>query len=620
MRRRLTIGLAAGMAMLAAGAGSAPAATLPAPGATVARCATSPTALAFTRKARAKTGRLSWTAPARPARATLAYRVFKDGRRVTDTTARSARIAVRPGRRYRFAVAVVRAGRVQSARCRAARTLTVRFVPPSRPTALKISVSGARAVLAWRTSRPGDGRVVGYRVARDGTTVARPTGPRARVAIGRGAPQRLTVRAVDARGNVSAAAAISTASSKEAPQAPTGLRAASVTDTSVALTWRAAKAGTSPIAGYRVFRDGVTLGQVPGTQLSVPRLATAQAYTFTVAAVDHRGNLSPPSRALTVSTDAPPPTTGSLHAFVLASTSSSFADFQAHYRQIGAIHATYFECNRATAAVQGHDDPRITQFARLRQVEVYARFDCQDPAPMHTILTDPAMRGAWLTTITNLAVQYGYDGVNVDFEAGAPADRAAYTSFVTELAARLHKIGKKLAVDVSAKTGDDPTHPRSGLYDYPALARAADVVFVMAWGIHWLTSEPGPIADMAWLQAVVRYVNALPDRAKYVMGSPLYGVDWPRSSGPGAPATALEYSDVAALAARVGVAPAYDATAHETHFAYTDAGGVRHQVWATNAGAALERMRLFRSNGYGVGVWRLGREDQALWADPLLAG
>jgi spore germination protein YaaH len=239
---------------------------------------------------------------------------------------------------------------------------------------------------------------------------------------------------------------------------------------------------------------------------------------------------------------------------------------------------------------------------------------------MHTILTSPAMRGAWLRTITNLAVQYGYDGVDVDFEAGDPADRAAYTSFVTELAARLHNIGKKLAVDVSAKTADDPTHPRSGLYDYRALAGAADVVFVMGWGIHWLTSGPGPMADMAWLQAVVRYVNSLPDRRRYVMGTPLYGVDWPRSSGPGPPATALEWSDVAALSARVGVPPAYDAAAHETHFAYTDAAGVGHQVWATSADAALERMRLFRSNGYGVGVWRLGREDQALWADPLLAG
>jgi spore germination protein YaaH len=619
MRRIAILGAGIGVAVLAAGAGSAPAATPPTAGATVARCATSPTKVAFARTARAKAGRLSWSAPKRPKGAKLTYRVFKNRKRVAQTRARSARVAVRVGRRYRFSVAVVRRGRVQAARCRATRTISVRALPPSRPKGLKIAAAGTRGVLTWRKSTSGDGRLAGYRVARDGRTVRQLKGTRSTVAVVPDAVQRFTVRAVDTRGRASAPATVTSGTAPAAPQAPTGLRALSVTDTSATLAWDAAKAGTGRIVGYRVFRDGRTLGQLAGTQLAVPRLTTAQAYTFTVVAVDNRGVLSPPSRALTVSTNPPAPSTGSLHAFVLASTGSSFEDFKAHYRQVGAIHATYFECNRVSGLVQGRDDPRITQYAKLRQVEVYARFDCQDPAVLHRVLTEPALRGAWLRTLTNLAVQNGYDGVNVDFEAGAPTDRAAYTSFVSELAARLHAIGKKIAVDVSAKTADNPTHPRSGLYDYPALARVADVVFVMAWGIHWSTSAPGPIADMPWLQAIVRYVNSLPNRPKYVMGSPMYGMDWPRTSGTGAPATALEYSDVAALSARVGVPAAYDATAHETHFAYTDAAGVRHQVWASNAGAVLERMRLFRSNGYGIGVWRLGREDQAMWADPLLA-
>jgi spore germination protein len=142
----------------------------------------------------------------------------------------------------------------------------------------------------------------------------------------------------------------------------------------------------------------------------------------------------------------------------------------------------------------------------------------------------------------------------------------------------------------------------------------------MAWGIHWATSAPGAIADMTWLRRVVRYVDTLPDRDRYVMGSPLYGMDWPRETGAGAPARALEWSDVLALAARVGAPPVYEPAAHETRFGYTDASGVRHEVWASNAAAVLERMRLFRARGYGIGVWRLGREDQALWSDPLLAG
>jgi spore germination protein YaaH len=191
---------------------------------------------------------------------------------------------------------------------------------------------------------------------------------------------------------------------------------------------------------------------------------------------------------------------------------------------------------------------------------------------------------------------------------------------VAELAARLHGVGKKLAVDVSPKTADNPTHPRSGFYDYPALAAGADVVFVMSWGIHWSTSAPGPIADMPWVKKVVQYVNTLPNRQKYVMGAPLYGMDWVGNGGAANPATALEWSKVTALAASVGAALSFDPIARETHFSYTDAQGRAHEVWALGAAAVTERVALFRANGYHVGFWRLGEEDQALWSHPLLAG
>jgi spore germination protein YaaH len=388
----------------------------------------------------------------------------------------------------------------------------------------------------------------------------------------------------------------------------------------VSLAWNASTAPPGArVVGYRVFRDGANLGQSAETRRDVPRLETARAFTFTVVAVDNRGRLSPPSRALTVSTNPPPPSTGSAHAFLLASTSQSFRDFQAHYRQIGAVHPTYFECNRSTALVQGRDDPQITQYAKLRQVEVYARFDCQSTPILHRILTEPGLRGAWLNTIVDTAVANGYDGINLDFEAGAASDRAAMTSFVAELSARLHAVGKKLAVDVSPKTVDDPKHPRSGFYDYPALAASADVVFVMAWGIHWSTSAPGPIADMPWVKQVVAYVNTLPNRHKYVMGAPLYGMDWVGNGGPANPATALEWSKVTALAQSVGAGLSFHPTAREAYFSYTDAQGRAHQVWALSAAAVAERVALFRANGYGVGFWRLGEEDQALWSHPLLA-
>ena len=52
---------------------------------------------------------------------------------------------------------------------------------------------------------------------------------------------------------------------------------------------------------------------------------------------------------------------------------------------------------------------------------------------------------------------------------------------------------------------------------------------------------------------------------------------------------------------------------------YVDAQGVGHDVWYTDAATVDAHIRLAHDRGMGFGVWRLGREDQAIWAHPLLA-
>jgi spore germination protein YaaH len=541
--------------------------------------------------------------------------VYRNGRRVAQTRATTVRVRAKIGRRYSFAVAVMRAGRP---RCRVVRTI-VNYVPPGKPRELAVALARGRAAITWSRGRPGDGKLAGYRVYRDRKTVRQLKRTRITLSLSARGTHRIAVRAVDTRGHRSRAAKTTVSTTASPPSPPQGLQGVALSDTAIRLSWQPARQGSNPLAGYRVFRDGRALGQGPGTERMVGNLRVRQAYTFTVAAVDRQGIMSAPSRALTVTTNPPAPTRGTMHAFLLASTGRSFEDFRAHYAQIGAVHPTYFACNRATAAIEGRDDPQITQFALLRQVEVYARFDCQSADTLHRILTEPGLRQAWLDGMTSATVQYGYTGINLDWEAGRPADRNANSAFAADLAARLHAVGKKLTVDVAPKFEDVPSHPRSGIYDYRAIAASADNVFVMAWGIHWATSPPGPIADMPWVQKVVSYVNTLPRRERYIIGAPLYAMDWPAGGGLSHPATAYEWSAAVALAARFGQTPAYDAVAHEMHFAYTD-NGVAHQVWGLNAAAVVERMRLYRTNGYQIGVWRLGEEDQALWSDPIVSG
>ena len=78
------------------------------------------------------------------------------------------------------------------------------------------------------------------------------------------------------------------------PSAPTGLEVAAVGDAAVQLAWDEATDNVA-VTGYRVYRDGITVGEVIETSFAESGLTPGSSYRYTVAALDGEGNLSPPS-------------------------------------------------------------------------------------------------------------------------------------------------------------------------------------------------------------------------------------------------------------------------------------------------------------------------------------
>ncbi len=297
-----------------------------------------------------------------------------------------------------------------------------------------------------------------------------------------------------------------------------------------------------------------------------------------------------------------------LQAFLLTSSPDSFVDLQAHARAIGVVYPTYFECSPGGEVV-GAADAEVDAYAAAHGLVEMPRFSCQDGALVHRILTWPALRSRVFARLVGLADDPSYAGIDLDLENDGARDRDALSAFVAALAARLHAEGRRLAVDVVGVTREVVPRPAVGFYDDRALAAAADTVFVMAWGPHWEGSGPGPIAPLSFVRRVARYVASLPHARRFVLGVPMYGLDW---AGP-ARATALQYAGALALARSAGVAPVRDRSSGEMTFSYVR-GGLSHRVWYMDARAILARIAIARRYGLAAGVWRLGEEDQALWA------
>ena len=307
-----------------------------------------------------------------------------------------------------------------------------------------------------------------------------------------------------------------------------------------------------------------------------------------------------------------------VQAYLLTSAPDSLRDLRAHSRSIGVVYPTYFQCAVPSGRVLGSDVPAVTGYAREQRIAVMPRFNCQDGATVHAILTEPALRAATLARLLALARESAYSGLNLDVENDDATDRGALTSFVAALAKRLHAIHRKLAVVVDGVSSDDPARS-TGFYDDRALAAAADTVFVLAWGAHWEGSAPGPIAPLTAAVATAEYLASLPNASRFVLGAPMYGLDWADGGGPAHRATAYEYTGIVALAHARHAVVRRDPASAELTFDYADAAGASHEVWSMDATAVAALLRIAHARGLATGLWRLGEEDQRVWSSSQIA-
>jgi spore germination protein YaaH len=254
--------------------------------------------------------------------------------------------------------------------------------------------------------------------------------------------------------------------------------------------------------------------------------------------------------------------------------------------------------------------PMVTEASGFRQ---FAR-----------ILADASRRTTLVRALVKLASHPGYAGLDIDFESFAYdpqhdvalEDRLAaqYSELIAQTCTALHAIGRSCQVAVMARTssvhtyahGDIPTW----LYDYRALAAAADRVQVMAYDYHSPGGPAGPIAPLPWVRRVLAYAVTQGQAAHFELGVPAYGYDWYGRTS----ATALYAGQVAALLGEVHAHPRWNRTDGELTFSYREHHH-RHTVWVVDARADRERAAAAAAAGFsGVAVWAAGYEQPQLWS------
>ncbi len=266
----------------------------------------------------------------------------------------------------------------------------------------------------------------------------------------------------------------------------------------------------------------------------------------------------------------------------------------------------------AQGQIEDKDQAEITQLIKSRGVKILPTFRNQvNYADFHGVLADASLRQRAIGNILRLVDAHGYDGVNIDFEALDGSDRSNLSRFMADLASVLRPKGKMVTQAVSARDKDLDTG-WAGAFDYASLAASNDLILLMAYGYRTANSTvPGPTAPMSWVNSTVAYVVSQMPARKLLLGVAWYGYDWNLTAGP--PARAMLFSDTMSAASRFGATPEYDEPSQTAVLKYTQ-NGQQHQVWYEDRRSVDAKMKLVEKYGLaGVGGWRLGQEDPAVW-------
>jgi len=308
---------------------------------------------------------------------------------------------------------------------------------------------------------------------------------------------------------------------------------------------------------------------------------------------------------------------------------NSFESLQNHIDQIDVLAPQSYKVD-ADGVVWGEVDPRVLRLAREHDVPVMPLIVNPgfDADLLHSLLSDEAARRRTIETLVALCHQYGFSGIQFDFENLHLRDREAFTRFYRETADALHAGGYKLSVAVVHRLDDYPGPTayhgwlfeqwRAG-YDLQALGEIGDFISVMSYSQHTRRTPPGPAAGLPWVRHVIEYFLRHVPAEKLSMGIPLWSMHWYTSWEEDLPERARSYSrsfsypEAIGLLERHATQPLWSED-QQVPYAFFSNGGVFEWVFLEDVRSFSAKLDLVNEYGLlGFSAWVLGSEDPDVW-------
>ncbi len=288
---------------------------------------------------------------------------------------------------------------------------------------------------------------------------------------------------------------------------------------------------------------------------------------------------------------------------------------------LDVIAPTWFELKDAQGTMSCMASKNYVIWAKAQGYAVWGTVtSCfSDPQVTSDMLHKESVRLQFIRQLVDYAVEYGLDGINVDFENMIEEDKWLFTQFVRELSALCHERG--LVVSACCTALSDSSY-WSLCYDRPSLSASVDYMCVMLYDQHASGSQvAGSVSQLSWteesLQSLLRQIPT----EKLILGMPFYTRLWTETTNVdgsvSVSSSVLYMEDAKALVVEKGLTPVWDEDSGQYYVSYRE-DAVIYKLWIEDATSVAARVALVSQYDLaGCAAWRRGFETPDIW--PVIA-
>ena len=286
----------------------------------------------------------------------------------------------------------------------------------------------------------------------------------------------------------------------------------------------------------------------------------------------------------------------------------------ANVKKVNTISPTWFSIASNDGTLDSLALADYVDTAHSNHMEVWPLVDnFSENIDFTAVMNSTSARNKIENQLIAAAIEYSFDGINVDFENISEDAADGYIQFMRELSVMCRKNGIVLSVDVPVPM-DFTAH-----YNRKALGEVCDYLMIMGYDEHYAGSEEaGSVASLSFEEEGIQNTLLEVAAEKVVSGIPFYTRLWCTTTNEDGTTTvtseAMGMNQAQQTLENNQVEASWDETTGQNYAQFNGESGELYQIWLEDTESLTRKLELIKNYDLGgVAEWKLGLEEDSVW-------